>query len=166
MQEKKRNYHQHDYSKSTKTCSKCQKSFPATSEFFHKQKKNKDGLAYICKKCKKGIDKKSKQNSENYSKYQKSPNFVFSQLKYQAKKRNIIFELTFDYYLKNLANKNCHYCGSEETKHWIDRFINNHEIGYTKENSVPCCELCNKMKTTLDPDEFINHCKKINNYNK
>ena len=113
----------------------------------------------ICRKCKAKIDASyKKENKEAYDKYQKSEQFVFSQLKYQAKKRGYTFEISYEDYLA-LANKPCYYCGSVETKHWIDRKINN--MGYTKTNSVPCCELCNKMKSHREERTFIEHCKKV-----
>ena len=41
----------------------------------------------------------------------------------------------------------------------IDRIDNN--IGYTKENSVPCCEICNKAKRDMSYNDFINYLKRI-----
>jgi hypothetical protein len=35
-----------------KTCAKCKIEFPATTEYFYKNKQNKDGLYSYCKKCK------------------------------------------------------------------------------------------------------------------
>ena len=35
----------------TKTCTKCKKEFPATSEYFHRHSGRKDGLNEICKEC-------------------------------------------------------------------------------------------------------------------
>ena len=149
----------------TKQCCACKKTKPLTLEFFYKQAKNKDGFRYDCKKCKKTLDKKWRSGNSDYiKKYQKSPEFVFSSLKYQAKKRNMPFELTLDYYLNNLAHKLCFYCGTK-TKYWVDRRLNSHTIGYTRANSVSCCELCNKMKSSNNPEIFINHCKKVAEYN-
>ena len=34
-------------------------------------------------------------------------------------------------------------------------------LGYTSANTVPCCSLCNSMKSTLSPDNFIAHIKQI-----
>ncbi len=35
----------------TKTCTKCNTEYPATTEFFNKQSATKDGLKYWCKRC-------------------------------------------------------------------------------------------------------------------
>lgn len=149
-----------------KTCPKCKTEYLDHDANFHKATLNVDGLAFICKKCKKETDKRYRKTSVKYKEYQKSPEFIFSQLKYQAKKRNMPFEIDEVYYHKELAHKPCHYCGNTDTKYWVDRYINDHSIGYTKENTVPCCELCNKMKISLSPEVFIEHAKRIYKFNK
>jgi hypothetical protein len=158
---------------SPKKCPVCKREFNLTvidnkivSNDFHKQTRSIDGLSYICKECKKEIDRIDRINrSEQIRTYSKSPEFVYSQLKHQAKKREMPFELTFEYYLENLANKPCKYCHSINTKHWVDRYKNDHKIGYTIENSVPCCEHCNKSKMDKDPIAWINHCKEVAKHN-
>jgi hypothetical protein len=70
-----------------------------TSDYFHREAKTKTGFSYLCKKCKKEIDKKSRASSPAYSIYQKSPKFVYAQLKYQAKKRKMPFEISEIFYL-------------------------------------------------------------------
>lgn len=50
-----------------KTCPRCGKSYPATSEFWYKHKAHKDGLASPCKHCRKEQDKDwRKNNPEKY----------------------------------------------------------------------------------------------------
>ena len=147
-------------------CSKCKIEYELNKENFHASNRDFDGFAYLCKTCKKAIDKAYRAKSmDKIHTYQKTPRYVFSQITSQAKTRNIPLLIDFDYYLENLANKPCFYCGSKDTKHWIDRYINSHEIGYTKENSVPCCELCNKMKMAYSPLLFVEHCKKVAKHN-
>jgi hypothetical protein len=122
--------------------------------------------AGLCNNCKKIIDKRYRENNKEYiKKYTMSENFVYAQLRSQAKARGIVFTLDPVFYMENLANKPCHYCGLDNTRHWVDRYINDHKIGYTNENSVPCCQLCNRMKVSLDPSVFIDHCKKITEFN-
>ena len=146
----------------TKTCYKCFKTKSLTREYFYKETKTKDGFQNQCKECKKELDSIYRGKSPVYKQYTKSSSFVFSQLKYQAKKRNIQFDLDKDYYTYKLANASCLYCGEMDTKHWIDRFDNN--IGYTHKNSVACCETCNKMKMAMGPNEFFKHCNKIEKF--
>ena len=60
-----------------------------------------------------------------------------------------------------MIGKKCTYCGEVLQKIGIDRADN--ELGYTIENSVPCCTICNLMKRTLPKEVFIAQCEKITN---
>ena len=90
-----------------------------------------------------------------------------------ANRRNLSFELTEEQF-KTITSKSCHYCGIIPSKtsktpisiynyNGIDR--KNNSIGYTIENSLPCCTLCNKAKRDLDYNIFINWIKQIKNFN-
>lgn len=66
---------------------------------------------------------------------------------------------------------NCHYCGAPPSiktksggllRNGIDRV--DHSIGYSSTNCVPACWLCNRMKWQLSSDAFLNHVRKINNF--
>lgn len=81
----------------------------------------------------------------------------FNTYKKEAKKRNYMFELEYELFLK-LFHSNCTYCNKEDSR-GIDRVDNS--IGYIKENSVSCCEKCNRMKWKWSKQEFINHISKI-----
>lgn len=131
---------------------------------FINRKYLKTRYGHFCSECtSKKMREEVLNNLEYIKSYQKGTKFVYSQLKYQANKRGYSFEIDYEYYLKNLANAKCVYCGSDNTKHWIDREKN--EIGYTVENSVPCCELCNKSKMNRTKESFIEHCKKVALFN-
>ena len=54
---------------SLKTCTKCKKTYPATTDYFHKHKKRKDGFDPWCKQCKKEYAQKSylKKILSNYN---------------------------------------------------------------------------------------------------
>jgi hypothetical protein len=98
---------------------------------------------------------------------------------FKAKKRKLSFDLDDDT-LKILFKGNCYYCDGEpksvsrcnvaavrsETRiktsyvyNGIDRV--NNEIGYTKDNCVSCCEICNRMKTVQTLEEFFSVIQKI-----
>jgi hypothetical protein len=52
----------------------------------------------------------------------------------------------------------CRYCGVIPSV-GVDRLINSE--GYTCTNSVPCCSICNSMKSRLSESEFYQHLEKI-----
>lgn len=105
-------------------------------------------------------------------------NILLNNYKSSAKKRGYTFDLTPEEF-SNLLKSDCYYCGSKPTlrhfkvygasKHGIDfeyngidRFDNSE--GYTKENCVPCCSICNIMKSTLNYRDFKLHISKIFNH--
>lgn len=55
-----------------KTCSKCGKEYPATTEYFHKNAQLKDGLCKICKKCKSEYDREIYKKKEKLKKRKRS----------------------------------------------------------------------------------------------
>lgn len=94
------------------------------------------------------------------------------QYKRGALKRNLEYTLTEEQFTE-LVTGDCFYCGDKDTNtvkgqgktsgdfHYtgIDRVDS--LKGYTKENSVSCCWMCNNMKGTTPMKDFINHIKKI-----
>jgi hypothetical protein len=101
-------------------------------------------------------------------------NRIYRNYKRAAISRDYIFELTKEEF-KHIISKKCVYCNSEPSNtgygtekrneetlylyNGIDRKDNS--IGYTSENCVPCCYVCNKMKMNLDYTAFINQIKLI-----
>ena len=79
-----------------------------------------------------------------------------------ALKREYEFLLNFEEF-STIVDKECFYC-----KHKIAQEINgidriNNSKGYTKENTVPCCEMCNRIKYIYHPLFFLKKCKIIGN---
>lgn len=70
-------------------------------------------------------------------------------------KRKKVWDLTFEEYSVIIANK-CHYCDcdiSQERGSGLDRLDN--DKGYTKENVVPCCGVCNNSRNeNFTPEEW------------
>lgn len=88
-----------------------------------------------------------------------------------AKNKNLEFSLTKEKF-KFLIYDNCFYCGSPPAqinklkdnpylipRNGIDRI--NSSKGYTDENSVTCCKICNSMKSSLSQEDFIKHIVKL-----
>lgn len=79
----------------------------------------------------------------------------------RAYKKGIVFNLSVEEF-NLLLSENCDYCGNINAN-GIDRIDS--EIGYTKENSTPCCKICNIMKYTHSKEFFLNHINKIYKFN-
>jgi hypothetical protein len=91
-----------------------------------------------------------------------------------AKKRELNFSLSKDD-IKILTKGNCFYCGAPPSQirignringgyvyNGIDRLDNNR--GYTTENTVSCCGICNLAKRKMTVQEFIVWIKRIHKY--
>lgn len=102
------------------------------------------------------IQYRKAHSQENKQRNQTDGN-KYSQYAKSAQKRNYEFSLSYDLFVK-IFHSSCTYCDKENCR-GIDRVDNS--LGYTLENSFPCCEMCNRMKWRYTKDEFINHMIKI-----
>ena len=94
---------------------------------------------------------------------------VMAFYKRQSKKRSINWGLEESDF-SHLIFADCTYCGGPPTNflvrqgarlfyNGIDRRDNTK--GYVSDNAVPCCFLCNRMKSNLSEKEFLRHVSKI-----
>ena len=90
-----------------------------------------------------------------------SPEKVFRQYEYKAKKRNLTFSLTLQEF-ERLTSASCHYCG--DLALGIDRVDG--RIGYNSRNSVPCCAECNFAKRVMVSDRYIAMCVRVAEHQK
>ncbi len=89
-----------------------------------------------------------------------------------ARKRSLPYHLTVREFL-HFSQQSCHYCHSSPVKwrykesknieyiYWngLDRVDN--DRGYTNDNVVPCCFICNSMKSKLSTTEFLRQIERI-----
>jgi hypothetical protein len=92
-------------------------------------------------------------------------NLLFWNYSKSAKERKKSFDLSLED-IKRLTQSDCFYCGQKPTAmlkqfnkrgfvyNGIDRTDNS--LGYTKENCVPCCKICNTAKLSMTVDQFRN----------
>lgn len=103
--------------------------------------------------------KRNKKKVADYnSRFGKSLDGKYRLLKYRHKER--IFHdqfLTLKEYT-HLFSLPCIYCGGD-TNGGLDRIDNT--SGYSKENSAPCCRMCNYMKKNYTTEDFLAHINKI-----
>ena len=126
--------------------------------------KNKDKLCKQSKKYYEDFREKVLKRQAIYKKRQReNPKFMFCQYKIEAKKRNHKWDLTFQQF-KSFWQKPCYYCGSKMETIGIDRVDNSK--GYLIDNVVSCCEKCNRAKYVWKKDDFLNHCKKVVQFQK
>lgn len=92
-------------------------------------------------------------------------NRTFNSYKYNAVKRNIIFNISEEEY-SNIVKTDCYLCGKTNSKKiiGIDRVDNN--IGYELYNCKSCCKYCNYMKNKRELSKFLEHVQKIVKYTK
>ena len=97
---------------------------------------------------------------------------VYQGYKKGAKDRGIEWHLDWDFFF-NLTQMNCHYCGqrphmirkarngklSDFLYNGVDRVDSDKD--YTKDNVVPCCKTCNRMKRDLPLADFRSHILKL-----
>ena len=83
--------------------------------------------------------------------------------KRSAASKNLTLDFSAEEF-KALTVNPCYYCGDIEGKGFngIDRICCT--IGYTKENSVSCCTLCNQMKASLSKSVFIKRVQHMASY--
>lgn len=97
---------------------------------------------------------------------------MFTNYKNGALNRDYEFNLTEEQFI-NISTEKCHYCGSEPnnekemygdvfTLNGIDRKDNS--IGYTVDNSLPCCTVCNRAKGVLGYQDFIAWINRVKQY--
>lgn len=84
---------------------------------------------------------------------------IYSSYKRSAKQHSRKFELTKDE-LAAIISQPCYYCGElQENFNGIDRLDNSK--GYIRNNCIPCCSMCNRMKHAFTEKDFLNKCKQI-----
>jgi hypothetical protein len=103
---------------------------------------------------------------------QSTINSIITVYKRSASKRGYEYNLTDDQF-KSLIFKDCYYCGCspnqlksnsnrEDSKlmtNGIDRLDNT--IGYTQENCVTCCKVCNRAKDTMELGVFLDWVSRV-----
>ncbi len=110
----------------------------------------------------------------------------YSHLKRRHTKNKMIGYVIIYETFSRLSKSKCRYCGLEYSKIIEDRLnesknqkrlsdeilkINgidriDSDIGYTKDNSVPCCKYCNFAKHTMSEKDFYIWVKRVYEYNR
>lgn len=70
----------------------------------------------------------------------------YSRLKYQAKRRGLTFALSREE-ITEITSAACHYCGGPLPNYGYGLDRKDNTQGYTRDNVVPCCMICNWIKS-------------------
>jgi hypothetical protein len=112
-----------------KTCSVCKITKPGAE--FDSNRRQRDGLTGKCKVCRTKDDAR--------------PANKLSRWKSGCKTRGVLFDLDQDFYTE-ITKLPCHYCSAPLPTHGIGIDRKDPKGGYTNDNVVPCCAVCNDAK--------------------
>jgi len=141
-----------------RSCIKCQVDFEPYNTRYLKESLN-------CKSCaeKQAVQDEKREDRVRNFKEEHLRNlemYYKSYIRDSPKRGKGDFKLDFETF-SELVKSPCHYCKSQTDSetNGIDRV--NNDIGYTKENCVPACWKCNRMKSFYHPMFFVKKCKII-----
>jgi hypothetical protein len=80
----------------------------------------------------------------------------------RAYKNGRTFELSSSQF-QAIVLKPCHYCGFQKSEQCIGIDRSDNQKGYTTDNCVPCCKLCNRIKHAFDKEFFLEKATIISN---
>lgn len=106
-------------------------------------------------------------NKDKLDEYKKSAHVRYTVYQRNAKNKNRNFDLSEKDFIE-MSKLPCVYCGgysdtyNNEPFNGIDRIDSN--LGYSKNNCVPCCATCNRMKMDLDVNDWVGKMKQIISY--
>lgn len=99
------------------------------------------------------------KNKERLAEYKKSPHVRYMVYQRNSENRNLSFDISEEEFIE-ISQLPCVYCGeysdtyNGERFNGIDRIDSN--IGYQKDNCVPCCATCNRMKMDDSITDWVN----------
>jgi len=152
-------------------CTRCLKPKPATLDYFHSHGfyNSRKKIADECKECRKGENKRYYNTEEKKVKYrlQKrkydlTKGYIKKLLKsYRQRdaKNGYEFNLTEDWVKENITGKPCYYCGISESQEGVERLDN--DKGHTTDNCVPCCRVCNVVRSNIFTVEEMKEIGKV-----
>ena len=116
---------------SFRKCSNCKKV-----KSINKFSKSKDLIEYRCKECLKNRTRKQTL----------TPHGRFLMAKSVARRRHLEWDVEEIEYTELMKLK-CHYCNDEISRMGVGLDRKDNNLGYLKNNIIPCCKLCNWIKS-------------------
>ena len=107
----------------------------------------------------KDLEERRKYNSYYHQTIRRDKSeYKYGDIKKSARNRSIEFHITYIEYVSTYWRQTCFYCPTTDTR-GIDRIDSSK--GYSLDNCVPCCSMCNQMKFDNNFNDFINHINLI-----
>lgn len=136
------------------------------AKYIVKNQIEKDGMK-VCsnfkkRKCVGELDKNSKYSKCNNCRKRERNSFgsCYARNKRSAETRDINWSIDQEHFNKVL-NKPCYTCGKINKRGWNGcRRIKSNK-GFIEQNLVPTCYRCSRMRTTLNIEDYIQHCTNI-----
>lgn len=126
---------------------------------FSADKAKPDGRVSQCKECRRAYRKKNaKALAATARQYKSKPESRFRTYKDSAKLRGFTWDMTFEEFM-TFWQKPCMWCAGKIDTIGLDRI--DPDQPYTVKNVEPCCKHCNRMKSDLTADEFLDHIEAI-----
>jgi hypothetical protein len=144
-------------------CYLCDQTFPATVEFYPKDKNRQLGIGYQCRPCARIETKKrskprpnqwanmtaeQKDNKKKWSRlYRNNGGWHAARIeayKSMDRKKGYWNDIDAKWFKENIQNKPCIYCGRSNVRIGCDRI--NNSLGHIKTNVVPACGDCNRTR--------------------
>ena len=126
---------------------------------------------FMCRRC---YAERDAANFDRHWGYKSA----YQRIRKDATSGGRVFEISLEDF-RHLCQQNCYYCGSQPSNlityrgknaftfryfmySGLDRL--NNEIGYTRQNVVPCCIICNRAKNSMPFKDFIDWLNRLTDY--
>ena len=129
-------------------CIKCNKEFPLSEEYFHRNHANKGGFLYTCKTCKKIVDKKYREKNKN--KYHQQDLIR----KRRFKQQKGIYSSALHKFIRNNKAKQqfCTICNEPKK---VELASINHTYTRNPEDYIWLCRSCHRLFDRLTEEVII-----------
>lgn len=126
---------------------------------------------FMCRRC---YAERDAANFDSHWGYKAA----YSRIKKDARSADRVFDIKIEEF-RFLCQQNCFYCDSTPSNlityrgqnsftfryfmySGLDRI--NNDVGYTRQNVVPCCIICNRAKNSMPFKDFIDWLNRLTNY--
>lgn len=145
----------------TRFCKHCNRDYPETKEHWIITPGKRIDFTYVCRVCQRERCRRARaKNRQHYnsktSRYQQTIRGRYNRLKHRHKDAT----LTLDEYA-SIIKHDCYYCGDKLPTHGYGLDRRDNSKGYTAENCVACCDICNRAKRHHPEEVFYAWARRL-----